>query len=315
MATKRGHKWTDEEISTLKRMRGEGASYTAISKEIGTANKDTVRIKILGMIENGEMPATKAKRKSPSPSSPKTTKPKQGKESRKAPAKVSSRKPWSESDIAILTKGYEAGDDMHEIIGRLERKCTPNNAYSKAASLKLKRGSSSKGRGQMPAPISPLDKTHDETHLRTLMLSGISPNEASAFCTMTKMDMKATFDRMGWKKDTGPKERGILRGRLQNRALGILGRPLDRDDPEHLMVILTLCADSTQRNLSEIAKLSLLPLPWIERVFGRLDLEGVWPVTDDSSGDLCASDYERFAEICDQERHSLQRIIETYGRA
>ena len=75
------------------------------------------------------------------------------------------------------------------------------------------------------------------------------------------------------------------------------------------MVILTLCADSTQRNLSEIAKLSLLPLPWIERVFGRLDLEGVWPVTDDSSDDLCPSDYERFAEICRQEIHSLKRIV------
>lgn len=288
MGQGRAHYWTDEEIATVIRMRNDNASYSAISSKLGNASKETVRRKVGELIQNGDLTPTVRVR----------------------PVKDNS---WSEKDVTVLTEGYEAGDDMKDIVARLERDCNANNAYSKAASLKLRRGTRKKD-NHIAAPVSPVEDTTDGTHLRTLMLSGLSPNEAAVFCPMTKKDMRAAFDRMGWKKETGPRERGILRGRLQNRAFGILGRPLDRDDPEHLMVILTLCADSTQRNLSEIAKLSLLPLPWIERVFGRLDLEGVWPVTDNTSCDLGPSDYERFAEICDQESHSLQRIIETYGR-
>lgn len=287
MGRGKAHNWTDKEIATVIRMRNDNASYSAISNKLGNASKETVRRKVRELVQNGDLLHT----------------------DRVRPVKENS---WSKKDVATLTRGYEAGDDMKDIVARLERDCNSNNAYSKAASLKLRRGPR-KNDDHVAPSISPPDETADEMAdevlLRTLMLSGLTPNEAAAFTPMTKKDIQKAFDRMGWKKETGPKERGILRGRLQNRALSILGRPLDRDDPEHLMVILTLCADSTQRNLSEIAKLSLLPLPWIERVFGRLDLEGVWPVTDDSSDDLCPSDYERFAEICRQEIHSLKRIV------
>ena len=284
------HNWTQAELDTVKTMRADGKSFQAIADHLGTVGRDTVRKKF------AEIEDEKA-----------------GKE----PQKPSGRRAWSEKDIQTLKDGYAAGDDIETIMGNLEDDRSKDTVYVKASSLGITRprggsrektqnksaSSASVTEGENISPVIPSD------HAWELRIAGLTPYEAAIVDKVPAEAMKAAFRDIGWEEQRiAPNSRVAMRSKIMAMAAQITGEELDRSQPTHLMVLLSLCADHSQRDLAETARLSLLPLPWVERVFGRLDAEGVWPVTDRSSGDLQASDYERFAEICEQEMFMLMKM-------
>ena len=157
-----------------------------------------------------------------------------------------------------------------------------------------------------------------DAYIRTMIMAGLTPSEAGIVTGVDTDGMRASFERLGWTHSRlPPHSRVKARNAIMERAQDLIGEPVDMSRSEHVMTVLALAADHCGRDVAETARLAILPLPWVDRIFGRLDLEGVWPVTDRGSGDLGPSDYERFAEICEQERTSLVRILddETHGNA
>lgn len=85
----------------------------------------------------------------------------------------------------------------------------------------------------------------------------------------------------------------------------ILGEQVSVNEPDHLMVLICLAADRHRRNLELVSKETKLPMEWIERIFAKLDILGIWPVTDKSSVDLTADDYKCISDICRDELRFL----------
>jgi hypothetical protein len=151
----------------------------------------------------------------------------------------------------------------------------------------------------------------DEAGIRIMMLSGIPPFEAARLTDSGLAHVRKTYESLGWKDRKNASQLRIgARRRILAETSSLVGGQVHLDDPEHMMVMLALCAQETSRELAEIARLALLPLAWVERVFARLDLEGVWPVTDRDNSDLGPTDYERFAEICREEMRTLSRMFD-----
>ena len=75
------------------------------------------------------------------------------------------------------------------------------------------------------------------------------------------------------------------------------------------MTLLTFAADEAKRDLHETARLAVLPLKWVERIFGRLDLENIWTVNQSSKSTIDLEDYVRFAEICQKEMPLLEMLL------
>jgi len=310
--------WTPDEIDTLKRMKADGKSNAKIGKALGIS-REVVRHKFIE-IESVD---------------PDDDRP------------LGARTPWSAEDEDILRKGYAANDPIPVIGSRLSVARTPVAVQKRATSLGLRRPSpeasakttpSASGKrpdqkvatrgaresasrtgaepaGRTATVIVHADRTTtaepDEAGIRIMMLSGIPPFEAARLTDAGLAHVRKTYESLGWKDRKNASQLRIgARRRILAEASSLVGGQVHLDDPEHMMVMLALCAQETSRELAEIARLALLPLAWVERVFARLDLEGVWPVTDRDNSDLGPTDYERFAEICREEMRTLSRMFD-----
>ena len=281
--------WTQAEIDTILTMREKGESFQNIANKIGTVGRDTIRTKFneIQGIKSENRVKVKAKKKK-------------------------ARKYWSERDVQILTEAYPAGDNVEDILARLEGKWDRQTTFVKAASLGLKRPQNQSSAARAPtSPTSDITAGPiDKKRATVLRLAGLTPSEAAAIEQVPSNLMRKEFEGAGWTvQKENPFSRISIRSKIMAKAAEMAEEEIDRSNSAHLMIIMALSADYAMRNLAEVARLSLLPLIWIERVFGRLDAEGVWPVTDRTSNDLVASDYERFAELCKQEMFMLDRIF------
>ena len=307
---RKGREWPPDEIDALKRMKEEGKSNKTIGKAIGVSH-ETVRHKFME-IEAGSKPE----------------------------AGSGSGGPWTEEDMQVLRQSYADNLTLTEIRSRLSSERTPKAIQVKAGSLGLKRSSAptdsspapkttprkSRSANRTTALVSspPEDKDDasdrkiiaegriDEERIRVMALSGIPPYEAAKLTGIDLELVRERFEEHGWKdRKNASQLRIAVRKRILAEARSLLETEILHDEPEHLMVLLALCAQETSRDVAEVARIALLPLPWVERIFGRLDAEGVWPVTDRTNDDLCPSDYEIFADICRHEMTSLCRIMRT----
>ena len=296
------HKWTEREVSRMKTLRDEGESFKTIAEILGTVSKGQALRKFREVY---------------------------GDDGRRANISKTSPRPWTEKDLQTLKDGYAAGDDIEDIIARLDDKRTIDTIYVKASKLGITKPKARKPKvtatnsvttkAARPKSIKPKaapanDSAHpvniDIERVGTFLLAGITPFEAAALESVPTDAMRAAYEQLGWQEmRIAPNTRISVRSAITEEARQLAGENIDTANPSHLMIVLSLAADRTQRNLAETARLSLLPLAWVERVFGRLDAEGVWPVTDRSRNDLTPSDYERFSEICEQEAFILKQMI------
>ena len=238
-------------------------------------------------------------------------------------------RPWTEKDLQTLKDGYANGDNVEDIIARLDDKRSMDTIYVKASKLGITNSRNDQNKAPAQKSVrrkatgskksaannstSCPDLQHDAIEIEKVgvfVLSGITPSEAATLEGVSTDRMRAAYQRLGWQEvRIAPSSRISTRTAILEEARNLAGEDFDMSNPSHLMVALSLAADQTQRNLAETARITLLPLAWVERVFGRLDAEGVWPVTDRTREDLTASDYQRFAEVCEQEMFMLDRIL------
>lgn len=277
--------WTDETIERMVEMRSRDMSFEDIANSLGIAARETVRRKY------NDIQKEKA-----CISKPKTqTNALENKAVKKTKKK---REAWSEKDLQTLKEGYSKEECGANIIARLEVKRSLHAVHSKASSLGITK------------PINEAHQTSEDNDLFKLYLSGITPYEAAIISSNRTENIKKVFEGFGWKERANkPHKRISLRREIVEETQAILKEDIDREDPNHLMALLAVAADRCHRDIPEIARICILPLVWVERIFGRLDSMGVWPVTDKRRTDLQSSDYEIFAEICREEYPFLKDIL------
>ena len=286
----------------MEKLRSEGKSFREIAERIGAVSKGQVQKKFREL---------------------------HGHDGRRANPPKMTPWPWTDKDLQTLKDGYANGDNVEDIIARLDDKRSMDTIYVKASKLgitnsrndqnkapaqkstKPKAAGSRNSAADNSAPCPELQ--HDVIEIEKVgvfVLSGITPSEAATLEGVSTDHMRAAYQRLGWQEvRIAPNSRISTRTAILEEARKLAGEDFDMSNPSHLMIVLSLAADQTQRNLAETARITLLPLAWVERVFGRLDAEGVWPVTDRTREDLTASDYQRFAEVCEQEMFMLDRIL------
>lgn len=151
--------------------------------------------------------------------------------------------------------------------------------------------------------------------LKTIELyisSGLNPSDASLIHRVKTDQIRPLFEEAGWipRPPLSPNLRISKRRKIEKIATELVGCELDRKNPEHLMVLLSLAGEETKRDLVEVSKLTILPLTWINRVFGLIDAVGIWPAGKESHPNMTASDYHYFAEICEMEMDHIKDILE-----
>lgn len=317
--------WTDAEIAKLTEMRSQNVSFERIGEALGI-KREGVRKKYRELTESGEGQTISVI--SPAPErGPTKIQPRKAHEARSS---------WTESELRILREGYEKGETVPVITERLKGKRSRSSIYAMAHLMGLttkrknttKMGrpagarrakdgsdswSTSRNTGDLAAAARDLQSARDArfpgVNTSIHHLAGLTPYESSRLTGTTIEVAKDAFIAEGWTDvPIHPRTREKTRREILQNAEGIIGLAPCLHDPQHVMVVLALCAHQARRNLVETARLAVLPLPFVERVFARLDCEGVWPVTDDGSDDLTADDYRMFADICTQEFRMIARL-------
>lgn len=277
--------WTDEAIERMVKMRSRNMSFEDIANSLGIAARETVRRKYNKIQKEKTIPSKFKTRPGPLKS----------KSSKKTEDK---RKTWSERDLQTLKEGYARQERGADIVARLEVKRSLHAVHSKASSLGIAK------------PINEAPEESKNNEVIDFYLSGITPYEAAKISGNKTEYIKKIFKRLGWKeRENKPHKRISLRREIVKETQALLEEDIDRKNPNHIMALLAVAADRCHRDISEIAMTCILPLIWVERIFGRLDSLGVWPVTDKRRVDLQASDYEIFAEICREEYPLLKEIL------
>lgn len=279
--------WTPEKVALVREMREEGKTYRTISNAIGDIGPDAIR-----RMHDKNTPASNSSKK------------RMPKENSKG-----SRRLWSDTDLAILKREYEAGTPVPDIATMLADKRTydvifvtaARHGYRRPKKAKIQADASTRKKPASTLPkcekVSPIE-THEPTVIK-LMKAGLSPSDTALVTKFEIESIRRIFEAHGWKrKGVSATERHAMRKRVMAKAAEIIGSHVDYANPEHIMVIMSLAADETRRNLVETARLCCLPLIYVERVFGVLDSTFIWPVTDRRNTDLTEDDYQMFARVC-----------------
>lgn len=288
--TKR-HVWTQQEIETLEFMRNDGATYQKISEALGTVSPDSARKKYNALREDSAKSAPSAN-------------------------------PWSDEDKEILRQGYANRDPIEDISSRLTVKRTHVAIYSKADRMGITAPINSSRSIRTPLREAKNSNSSaaatypfvDNRDIVEYIHAGLTPSEARLIHNVPLESMQSAFRLNGWSKKASisPSARISQRASLLRNAEEILGEPADRNRPDHQMVLLALAGRQARRDIAEVARLTILPAPWVERIFGRLDFLGIWPTSDTTSNDLTAEDYEMFSWVCADEAPLLQNLSNRY---
>lgn len=266
--------WTRREDARLVDMHGQGLVPTAISRKLDGKGRTAI---VTRLVEMGLTP-NKAKHD------------------------------WSEEEIRILREGYEEKHAISRIRSRLGGSRTERAIYAKAHKLGLEtRDTAEKAprrKGKRGRPSHGIG-SRDRRMLAMCLAADIPPKEAGVL--VQGMPMHRLYDiyrKAGWhSSDRRLTETGRRRKDVERRARNMLGCAVDRTDPVHRMVLTAFAADICGRRAEDTARTALLPMKWIERILGRLDVEGIWPVTVASleEAGLGPEDFERMAVICSEE--------------
>ena len=239
------HKWTEREISRMKTLRDEGESFKTIAEILGTVSKGQALRKFREVY---------------------------GDDGRRANISKTSPRPWTEKDLQTLKDGYAAGDDVEDIIARLDDKRTIDTIYVKASKLGITKPKARKPKvtatnsvttkAAKPQSIKPKaapanDSAHpvniDIEKVGTFLLAGITPFEAAALESVPTDTMRAAYEELGWQEvRIAPNTRISARSMIMEEARQLAGEDIDTANPSHLMIVLSLAADSQKRSFAQV---------------------------------------------------------------
>lgn len=267
--------WTRNEDARLVDMHEQGLVPTAMSRKLEGKGRTAI---VTRLVEMGHTPNT-------------------------------ARHEWSEKEILILREGYEHDHTITRIRTRLGETRTEGAIYAKAHKLGLEAKDSTRiraprkdaKRGRPSHEVS----VRDRRTLAMCLAADVSPKETGVLVQGMPMHrLHDLYRKAGWRSvDRRLTETGRQRKDVERRTRSMLGVRINRSDPIHRMVLTALAADVCRRRAEDTARTALLPIRWIERILGRLDVEGIWPVTAATleQADLGPEDFERMASICSEE--------------
>jgi len=262
MAMGKKHNWTQKEIDTLCEMRGSGSTFKQIENALGTVHQSTIRKKYED-IKAGNTASKKGE-------------------------------PWTDSEDEIIINGYANNKTARMIAKELGEKRTIDSIYARITALKniQKIGERKKFRKteakdkrvfRSKQSKIPASNNNDENHIKKTE------------------SMKEAYERLGWKKTMDPYMMLSVRSTIEQKTKQLIGGAIDRGNHIHAMTLLSVAADRSQRDIVDIAKLTLMPLKFVEQIFVRLDAEGIWPANQKTNDNMTAETYAQMAEICKEE--------------
>lgn len=265
-------------------MHQQGKSLRSIATSLKTVSRSTVRRKLseIGLAE-------------------------------KSKASTSTRKDgWSAGDTEILRKGYEKNQTIAEISDQLSSARSKQSISVKANSLGISQSRLNRKHRDIIADGTAYRSLTDIEHAEIWKSheAGLTPFETAYLLDMPKFIIDQIYDSLGWKpRRIRYQNQGHLHAKMVRQTEEMLETSFSITNPNHLMVLLTFSANETMRDIHETARLSVLPLKWVERIFGRLDVERIWTVNQTSKAAINIDDYVRFAEICQEELPLLHMLL------
>ena len=199
---------------------------------------------------------------------------------------------WPDEKIDLLRQGYSAGLSPSQIARKLGTGYSSKSITTKASELGISRRT---------------DWTEKDERLFDYLHS-IGLPQKDILHHMSDYPDGQVRHRIGRKREEFSPlnfdRRLSLRIQLNETVEQILG-----DDQEDFgaraAAWIAACSPDTGRDLREISMVCVLPIIFIERVFARLDIQRIWPVTETTSSHLGPDAYQEIAAICNEEKDLL----------
>lgn len=200
---------------------------------------------------------------------------------------------WPEEKIEILRRGYAQRHTPAQIAKRLGVGYTAKAIAAKASELGISKRTDWSG--------------NDEDFFEYLHATGL-PQKDILHHMSDYPDGQVRYRIARKREEHSPlnfDQRMVLREHLKKAIDDLIGRN-EEDFGVKVAAWIAASRQHTGRDLREISMICLLPIAFIERVFARLDLEGVWPLTAPAHERLGPDAYRSIAAICNEEKGILQ---------
>jgi len=206
---------------------------------------------------------------------------------------------WPDDKIKILRNGYKEGETPSQIAKTLGTGYTSKSVTTKASEL----------------GVSSRSDWNEEEEALFEMLHSIGLPQKDILHHMSHMPEGQVRYRIGRKREEFSAlsfdQRIALRAECNVQVTKLIGRNY-KDIGIRNAAWIAAVAPHTGRDMRELGQVCMLPIVYVERVFARLDLENIWPVTQRHIPSLGDHDFRRIADICGEEIALLREMIK-YG--